>query len=93
MASLSDECRERASYLLAMAPEGLSTLERQCMETLFKAAEHTSKLAPIPADTILLEIIGHLGAAISQTLPSDDQRIAEHVRAAHELARMLRKAA
>lgn len=50
-------------------------------------------LAPIPADTILLEIIGHLGAAISQTLPSDDQRIAEHVRAAHELARMLRKAA
>ena len=35
---LAAECRERASYLKAMEPEGLSTLERQCMDTLFKAA-------------------------------------------------------
>lgn len=49
-------------------------------------------LAPVSADTILLEIIGHLGAAISRMLPSDDQRIAEHVRAAHDLAKLLRKA-
>ena len=37
--ALSDECRERASYLKAMEPEGLSTIERQCMETLVKAAK------------------------------------------------------
>jgi hypothetical protein len=39
------------------------------------------------------EIIGHLGAAISQSIPSDDQIIMEHVRAAHGLARILRRAA
>jgi hypothetical protein len=41
----------------------------------------------------LLEIIAHLGAAISQSIPTDDQIIMEHVRAAHGLARLLRKAA
>jgi len=37
--TLADECRERATYLKAMEPEGLSTIERQSMETLFKAAD------------------------------------------------------
>jgi hypothetical protein len=39
MNDLVNECRERASYLKAMEPEGLTTIERQCMETLFKAAD------------------------------------------------------
>lgn len=35
----------------------------------------------------LLKIIGHLGAAETQSLPSDDQIIMNHVRAALEAAR------
>ena len=42
---LSSECRERATYLKAMEPEGLSTIERQSMETLFKAADHIEQIA------------------------------------------------
>ncbi len=53
----------------------------------------SAALAPVSADAVLLEIIAHLGAAISQSIPTDDQIIMEHVRAAHELARILRKAA
>jgi hypothetical protein len=41
---LSTECRERASYLKAMEPEGLSTIEKQCMETLSKAADEIERL-------------------------------------------------
>lgn len=43
-------------------------------------------ISPVDA---LLEIVGHLGAAISQTIPEDDQIIAAHVRQAHALATML----
>lgn len=34
----------------------------------------------------LLEVIGHLGAALIQTVPSDDPIIIEHIRAAHRIA-------
>jgi hypothetical protein len=37
------------------------------------------------------EIIGHLGAILMQTAPSDDQIIIDHVRKAHELATALRR--
>lgn len=47
------------------------------------------KLKPVPADAMLLEIIGHLGAAVSQSLPSDDQIIMGHVRQALEFAKTL----
>jgi hypothetical protein len=47
----------------------------------------------VPTGAILLEIIGHLGAARTQRLPSDDQIIAEHIRAAYDLAVLLRRAA
>lgn len=50
------------------------------------------RLGPVSADTVLLEIIGHLGAAISQSIPSDDQIIVGHIREAHNLAKMLRGA-
>jgi hypothetical protein len=39
----------------------------------------------------VVEIIGHLGAILVQTIPSDDQIIIEHVRKAHELATALRR--
>lgn len=42
--ALATECRERATYLRAMEPEGLSTIERQSMETLFKAADNIDRL-------------------------------------------------
>lgn len=36
---LVKESLERATYLHAMEPEGLSTIEQQAMETLYKAAD------------------------------------------------------
>lgn len=47
---------------------------------------------PVSADAILLEIIGHLGAAVSQSIPEDDQIIMGHVRQALAFAKTLRKA-
>ncbi len=37
-------------------------------------------------EALLLQIIGHLGAAIVQSIPSDDQIVMDHVRDAHKLA-------
>lgn len=39
----------------------------------------------------LIEIIGHLGAALMQRAPSDDQIIAEHIDAALAIATNLRR--
>lgn len=47
--------------------------------------------APKPTD-MLHEIMGHLGAAVSQSSPSDDQIIMDHVKAAHELVTLLWRA-
>ena len=41
----------------------------------------------------LSEIIGHLGAAITQSIASDDQIIMDHVKAAHETAKIVRRKA
>lgn len=46
---------------------------------------------PTPAD-MLESAMGHLGAAITQSLPSDDAIIMEHVRVAHELVTALWRA-
>lgn len=42
-------------------------------------------------DEQLLEIIGHLGAALIQSVPTDDQIIMDHIRDAHEAAKTLRR--
>lgn len=39
----------------------------------------------------LLEIIGHLGAAVIQRAPSDDKIIMDHVQDAYEIALQLRR--
>jgi hypothetical protein len=36
------------------------------------------------------ELIGHLGAALMQSIPSDDQIIMDHVREAERIAKSLR---
>ena len=41
----------------------------------------------------LAEIVGHLGAAIIQSTTSDDQIIMDHVKAAHEIAKIVRRKA
>jgi hypothetical protein len=41
----------------------------------------------------LSEIIGHLGAAIIQSCDKDDQIIMDHVKAAHEIAKIVRRKA
>jgi hypothetical protein len=46
-------------------------------------------LAPPSANDILGEIVGHLHAAIVQSIQSDDQIIMEHIRVAHEMAKLL----
>lgn len=56
------------------------------------AALNEKPLQPVPATDTLYEIMSHLGAAVSQTIPSDDQIIANHVRQAHALATMLWRA-
>jgi hypothetical protein len=43
-------------------------------------------LAPTANDDAVLEIVGHLGAALIAAAPSDDPIIIEHIRAAHGLA-------
>jgi hypothetical protein len=48
-------------------------------------------LDPQALETELLEIIGHLGAALIQSVPEDDQIIMGHVRDAHTLACALRR--
>jgi hypothetical protein len=45
-----------------------------------------SNLARAANDDDVLEIVGHLGAALIQAAPSDDPMIIEHIRAAHGLA-------
>lgn len=41
----------------------------------------------------LSEIIGHLGSAIVQSTNSDDRIIMDHVRAAYEIAKVVRRQA
>lgn len=48
--------------------------------------------ASIPSAEVIAEIIGHLGAAVMQSVPSDDQIIMGHVRSALGMARLLRSA-
>lgn len=43
--------------------------------------------------TELDEIVGHLGSAIAQSCAKDDQIIMDHVRAAHEIAKIVRRQA
>jgi hypothetical protein len=40
---------------------------------------------------LLDEIVAHLGTSIVQSVPSDDQIIMDHVKAAHELAKVARR--
>lgn len=46
---------------------------------------------PNPFDEALLEAIGHLGAAITQMVPSDDEIICDHVRKAHAILTTARR--
>lgn len=48
--------------------------------------------ASIPSADVIAEIIAHLGAAVMQSLPSDDKIIMGHVRSALDFARLLRSA-
>ena len=48
--------------------------------------------ASIPSADVIAEIIGHLGAAVMQSVPSDDRIIMGHVRSALDMARLLRSA-
>jgi hypothetical protein len=44
------------------------------------------------AQHALEEAVGHLGAAITQSLPTDDQIIMDHVKAAHAILTVVARA-
>ena len=44
------------------------------------------------AQHALDEAVGHLGAAIQQSMPSDDQIIMDHVKAAHAILTVVARA-
>ncbi len=46
-----------------------------------------------PCRDELSEIIGHLGAAIVQSTDRDDRIIMDHIKAAHEIAKIVRRKA
>lgn len=48
--------------------------------------------ASIPSADVIAEIIAHLGAAVSQSISTDDQIIMGHVRSALSMAHLLRSA-
>jgi hypothetical protein len=60
---------------------------------LIHAALYSATARNVAAGTTpkVEEIIGHLGAILMQTAPSDDQIIIGHVRKAHELATALQR--
>lgn len=49
-------------------------------------------LVAVSAVDIINEITAHLGAALAQSVPSDDPIIMGHVAQAHELAKLLQRA-
>ena len=54
-------------------------------DVAMQVAERQSDVTAALAEAFA-EIAAHLGAAITQSLPTDDAIIMEHVRAAHKIA-------
>lgn len=65
---------------------------KAALSALRPSAPPAADLPTIPALTLINEARGHLGAAIHQSLPSDDKIIMEHVRAAEGLLRLIQEA-
>jgi hypothetical protein len=59
------------------------------VDMAFRAAQSPT-LAP-EQDASLIEVIAHLGAALTQALPSDDAIIMGHIRTAHAIAVQMRE--
>lgn len=59
--------------------------------TAILAAIAEAEGAPADDETPLDEVRAHLGAALSQVGPSDDQIIVDHIRAAYALLRSVRQ--
>lgn len=73
---------------IADKPEGHGSMNEV---TFFGGVIAAGVVKPGTDVDALDRIIGHLGAAIGQSLPSDDQIIMGHVRSAHERAQALRE--
>jgi hypothetical protein len=69
----------------------------QSYETALGLAKQLVDPVPVPElapwRTELNEVIGHLGACCIQFVDSDDRIIREHVHAAHEILKVLRRKA
>ncbi len=70
-----------------------SIATKQSSSSTPATATETSIDALEPWRDELAEIVGHLGAAIIQSTTSDDQIIMDHVKAAHEIAKIVRRKA
>lgn len=71
----------------------VQTKSADCSHSNEQSAQGLSRASLEPWRIELDEVIGHLGAAIMQSVPADDQIIMEHVKAAHEIARIVRRQA
>lgn len=49
----------------------------------------TTSLLPVDPLSALHEASAHLGAGLMQAVPTDDQIIIEHMRAAHEIIKLV----
>jgi hypothetical protein len=78
---------EKKPYTAGVIGDCIATIETlQTQLAARQAAAHG-------AGEALDQIIGHLGAALVQASPTDDQIIMDHVRVAHELAKTIRRRA
>lgn len=94
MADAIDEARYQHPDHPRERPRPFSEADRHDREyalRLARAALAAHRRTPAGNADKLTEIIGHLGAVLIQTIPSDDQIIIGHVRDAHELACQLRR--
>jgi hypothetical protein len=69
---------------------GLAVDPGAVLQEISKRLSVGAAIAAGPHD-LLNEIIAHLGASIIQSVPTDDQIIMDHVKAAHELAKAARR--
>ncbi len=85
--------RQETAFHSALEIGALPALQDRAVAAAPSSPSVSPVPASIPSAVVIEEIVAHLGAAMSQMIPTDDKYICEHVRAAHDLAKMLRRAA
>lgn len=73
---------------------GYGTPKGDALFALYRCLTVTERVAELEAwREELTEVVGHLGSAVVQSCDKDDQIIMDHVKAAHEIAKIIRRKA